>query len=85
MVLKLGAWKAGKKSLAAGIRFMFTGCASPAYRIRRSASPEEETMSYWPPPPFFISETISSDEPAYLALTVQPVCCSKGLTQDGSR
>ena len=36
-------------------------------------------MSYWPPPPFFISETISSDEPAYLALTMQPVCCFEGL------
>jgi hypothetical protein len=30
-----------------------------------------------------ISETISFDEPAYLALTWQPVCASKGFTQSG--
>ena len=42
-------------------------------------------MSHWPPPPFFISETISSDEPASLPLTMQPVCFSKGLTHFGSR
>ena len=64
---------------------MFTGCASPAYRMRRSASPEEDTMSYWPPPPFFISATISSELPAYFAFTWQPVCCSNGLTHLGSR
>ena len=29
-------------------------------------------MSYWPPPPERISVTISSDEPAYFACTVQP-------------
>src|SRR5487761_885947 len=58
MVLKAGDLKAGKKSFQLGIRLMFTGCASPAYRMRRSASPDEDTMSYWPPPPFFISETL---------------------------
>ena len=42
-------------------------------------------MLYWPPPPSFISETISSELPAYLALTWQPVCCSNGLTHLGSR
>src|SRR6516225_8374493 len=64
---------------------MFTGCASPPYRMRRSASPDEDTMSYWPPPPFFISETISSELPAYFALIWQPVCFSNGFTQSGSR
>src|SRR6266496_1210408 len=37
----------------------------------------------WPPPPLRMSATISSDEPAYLALTLQPVCCSNGLVQSG--
>src|SRR5207247_8674803 len=41
-------------------------------------------MSYWPPPPFAISVTISSDEPAYLALTWHPVCCWNGCTQSFS-
>src|SRR5215472_451598 len=85
MVLNGGDWKAGKKSFHDGIRLMFTGCASPAYRMRRSASPEEDTMSYWPPPPFFMSATISSELPAYFALTWHPVCCSNGFTQSGSR
>src|SRR5215472_5284379 len=85
MVLNGGDWNAGKKSFQLGIRLMFTGCASPAYRMRRSASPDEDTMSYWPPPPSFISETISSELPAYLAFTVHPVCCWKGLTHLGSR
>src|SRR5215472_7074551 len=53
--------------------------------MRRSASPEEDTMSYWPPPPFFMSETISSELPAYFALTWHPVCCSNGFTQSGFR
>ena len=39
-------------------------------------------MSYWPPP-WRMSVTISSDEPAYLRLTLQPVCCSNGLTHSG--
>ena len=30
-------------------------------------------MSYWPPPPWRMSVTISSDEPAYLLCTTQPV------------
>ena len=37
-------------------------------------------MSYWLSPPCLISATISSEEPAYLALTLQPVCFSNGLT-----
>ena len=37
-------------------------------------------MSYWLPPPERISATISSDEPAYLAWIVQPVCFSNGFT-----
>src|SRR5262249_28454956 len=53
--------------------------------MRRSASPDEDTMSYWPPPPFFMSATISSELPAYFALIWHPVCCSNGFTQSGSR
>src|SRR5215472_569264 len=53
--------------------------------MRRSASPEEDTMSYWPPPPFFMSATISSELPAYFALTWHPVRCSNGFTQIGLR
>src|ERR1700687_1038246 len=85
MVLKGGDLKTGKKSFQLGIRLMFTGCASPAYRMRRSASPDEETMSYWPPPPFFISATIWSEVPAYVACTWQPVCFSNGFTHCGCR
>ncbi len=40
-------------------------------------------MSYWLPPPERISVTISSDEPAYLAWTVQPVAFSNGFTHCG--
>ena len=40
-------------------------------------------MSYWPPPPDRISVTISSDEPAYFACTVQPVCFLNGFTHWG--
>src|SRR6185312_10395027 len=50
---------------------------------RRSASPEAETMSYCPPPPPAMSETISLEDPAYLELTWQPVCFSNGCTQSG--
>ncbi len=42
-------------------------------------------MSYWPPPPERISVTISSDEPAYFACTLQPLCCSNGFTHFASR
>src|SRR5215468_5165897 len=53
--------------------------------MRRSASPDEDTMSYWPPPPFFMSETISSEVFAIFPFTWHPVCCSNGFTQSGSR
>ena len=42
-------------------------------------------MSYWPPPPERISVTISSEEPAYFACTLQPDCCSNGFTHFASR
>src|SRR5438105_8538346 len=52
--------------------------------MRRSdASPDAETRSYWPPPPPDMSATIWSEDPAYLAFTWQPVCCSNGLTHCG--
>src|SRR5947209_13998429 len=50
---------------------------------RRSASPDAETRSYWPPPPLAISDTISLEDPAYFALTWQPVAASNGLTHCG--
>ena len=61
-----------------GIRSVLISCTVlPA--IRRSvASPEAVTRSKPPP---FISETISSEVPAILALTLQPVCFSKSVTQ----
>ena len=37
-------------------------------------------MSYWLPPPERMSVTISSEEPAYFACTVQPVDFSNGFT-----
>ena len=40
-------------------------------------------MSYWLPPPWRIRVTISSEEPAYLACTTQPVCASNGFTHSG--
>ena len=40
-------------------------------------------MSYWPPPPCRISVTISSEEPPYLRVTLQPVCFSNGFTHSG--
>src|SRR5437879_18162 len=45
---------------------------------RREASPDAETASY---SPLFIRVTISSEVPATLVLTLQPVACSKGWTQ----
>src|SRR5579871_51111 len=52
---------------------------------RRLASPEAETMSYWSPPPERMSSTISSDDPAYFWLIVQPDCFSNGFTHWGCR
>src|ERR687884_497871 len=48
---------------------------------RRVASPDADTPSYCP---FFMSVTISSDDPATLLLTLHPVCFSNGVTQSGS-
>src|SRR5215472_18968025 len=53
--------------------------------MRRSASPDDDTMSYCPPPPFAMSATISSEVLAYFALIMQPVCFSNGLTHSGCR
>src|SRR3954470_7534013 len=48
---------------------------------RRVASPDADTPSYCPP---FMSVTISSEEPATLLLTLQPVAFVNGVTQSGS-
>ena len=41
-------------------------------------------MSHWPPPPFAMRVTISSDEPPNLAFTLQPVLAVNGSTQESS-
>src|ERR1700694_4236942 len=51
---------------------------------RRSASPEAETMSHWPPPPSAMRVTISSDERASFSVILHPVCASNGAFQSGS-
>ncbi len=55
-----------------------TGATSPAAIRRREASPEAETVSY---SPVFIRLTASSEVPKYFTVALQPVCCSKGVTQ----
>src|SRR5438105_604351 len=49
---------------------------------RRSASPDADTMSHWPPPPSFIRLTISSEDPAGCRLSLQPVVAVNGSAQD---
>src|SRR5215213_1449511 len=45
---------------------------------RNEASPEAETTSY---SPVRMRLTASSEVPKYFTLALQPVCCSKGVTQ----
>src|SRR3954464_10003776 len=71
------------KSFHPGTRLTLTGCTLPPLIRRSDASPEAETMSYWPPPPWRISVTISFEDPPYFALIWQPVCFSNGLTHCG--
>src|SRR3954469_11398175 len=70
------------KFAKSGISFGLTGWTFLPLIRRSEASPEAETMSYCEPP-WRISVTISSDEPAYLLVTLQPVCCSNGFTHCG--
>src|SRR2546423_9057148 len=49
---------------------------------RRSASPDADTMSHWPPPPFAIRLTISSEDPAGWRLSLQPVAAVNGSAHD---
>ena len=70
------------KFFHSGTSATFICWTSPPRISRRLASPDAETMSYWPPP-WRISVTISSEEPAYLACTSQPVCFSNGFTHSG--
>jgi hypothetical protein len=42
------------------------------------ASPDADSPSYWP---LRINCTISSEVLPIFTLTLQPVCCSKGVTQ----
>src|SRR3954467_11389607 len=71
------------KFFHSGTRSVFMAATSPPLISRSVASPEAETMSYWLPPPWRISVTISSEEPAYLAFTLQPVPWGNGFTQSG--
>ena len=57
---------------------MLIGCTVLPAISRRQASPEAVTRSK---PPSFISATISSEVPAVLTLTLQPVFFSKSVTQ----
>src|SRR6266478_229448 len=41
-------------------------------------------MSHWPPPPPFMRLTISSDDPAYFALTLHPVLAVNCFTHESS-
>jgi hypothetical protein len=61
-----------------GTSEVFTGSTSPEAISRSEASPEAETTSYWP---VFIRLMASSEVPNDLTLTLQPVCCSNGVTQ----
>ena len=54
------------------------GSTSPAAMRRRVASPEAETVSYWP---VRISCTASSEVPKVLTVTWHPLLFSKSLTQ----
>src|SRR5207237_1591489 len=62
---------------------LFTSAAatSPWAISTLVAFPEAETPSYTFPPPCRIRVTISAEVLAYLALTLQPVCCWNGVTQ----
>ena len=77
-----GDFSASMKFLKSGIKAGFTGSTLPPLIKRSDASPEADTMSYCEPP-WRMRVTISSDEPAYLAVTLQPVCFSNGFTQSG--
>ncbi len=58
---------------------MFTGCTVSPAMSRRLASPEAVTRSY--SSLLVISDTISSDVPAGVTSTAQPVSSSKAVTQ----
>src|SRR5690349_4880405 len=72
------------KFFHSGTSATFIAATSPPLISRRLASPDADTMSYWLPPPWRISVTISSEEPAYLACTWHPVEASNGFTHAGS-
>jgi hypothetical protein len=61
-----------------GTRPRLISCRRPPATSRFEASPEAVTRSK---PPSFISATISSEVAATLTLTLQPVFCSKPVTQ----
>ena len=60
------------------MRSVLIGCTRLPAISRSEASPEAVTRSK---PPSFISATISSEVPAVLTLTLQPVFFSKSVTQ----
>src|SRR5436305_15289091 len=68
------------KFLKSGISFGSIGRTSLPKIRRRLASPEAETASYCP---VRINVTILSEDPPYLARTLQPLALVKGFTHCG--
>src|SRR5438093_13098610 len=68
------------KFLKSGMSFGSIARTSLPRIRRRLASPEAETASYCP---VRMSVTISSEEPPYLARTLQPVALVNGFTHWG--
>jgi hypothetical protein len=64
--------------LQEGTRATLISCALPPVIRRLEASPEAVTRSK---PPSFISATISSEVAAVFTVTLQPLACSKPVTQ----
>ena len=63
---------------------MSSSATDPDLIARSDASPENEARSYWPPPPDRNFVNISSEVPAKVSLTLQPVSFSNSFTNDGS-
>src|SRR5436190_15552440 len=63
---------------------MSSWATEPDLIARSEASPENDARSYWPPPPDRNFVNISSDVPANVSFTLQPVSLSNCFTNDGS-
>jgi hypothetical protein len=60
------------------MRSKFTGETSPPAIRRSVASPDADTPSY---SPVFMSWTMLAESTPTFTLTLQPLACSKGVTQ----